>query len=81
MNNALKHAKPAEIRLGLECDAGALVLEVDDDGDGLPDAPAEAGGIGLRVMRHRAELIGGTLEIGSPPAGGTRIACRIPMPL
>ena len=81
VNNALKHAKPAEIRLGLECDAGALVLEVDDDGDGLPDAPAEAGGIGLRVMRHRAELIGGTLEIGSPPAGGTRIACRVPMPL
>jgi signal transduction histidine kinase len=32
------------------------------------------------VMRHRAELIGAQFEIGSPPAGGTRIACHIPAP-
>jgi signal transduction histidine kinase len=78
VNNALKHAMAKEIRLGLERREDTLVLEVEDDGDGLPDSPSAEGGIGLRVMRHRAELIGGTLEIGSPPAGGTRIACFIP---
>ena len=85
VNNALKHAAPREIRIGLEQSEGRLVLEVDDDGEGLPEPMApghslnDAGeGIGLSVMRHRATLLGGTLEIGSPPAGGARVTCIIP---
>ena len=54
-----------------------LVLEVDDDGDGFDEPAPSAGGIGLRVMRYRARLIGGILEIGSAPAGGARISCRV----
>ena len=80
VNNALKHAAPQEIRIGLERRNGAVVLEVDDDGDGLPERPARKGnGIGLEVMRHRAQIAGGSLEIGSAPAGGTRISCSIPL--
>jgi signal transduction histidine kinase len=78
VNNALKHAAPREIRIGLERHAERLVLEVDDDGEGLADALVSGDGIGHRVMRHRALLIGGTCEIGSSPAGGTRMACNIP---
>jgi signal transduction histidine kinase len=77
VNNALKHAAPSEIRIGLERQNGALVLEVDDDGEGLNESASLATGIGLRVMRYRARLIGGNLEIGSPPAGGTRVCCRV----
>jgi signal transduction histidine kinase len=77
VNNALKHAAPSEIRIGLERQNGALVLEVDDDGEGLNESTPLAIGIGLRVMRYRARLIGGALEIGSPPAGGTRVCCRV----
>jgi signal transduction histidine kinase len=77
VNNALKHAAPSEIRIGLERQNGALVLEVDDDGEGLNESAPLATGIGLRVMRYRARLIGGALEIGSPPAGGTRVCCRV----
>jgi len=79
VNNALKHAAPAEIRIGLERRNGAVVLEVDDDGDGLPEKRTDGSGIGLEVMRHRAQIAGGTLEIGSAPAGGTRIACTVPI--
>jgi signal transduction histidine kinase len=78
VNNALKHAAPREIRIGLERHAERLVLEVDDDGEGLANTPVPGDGIGHRVMRHRALLIGGTFEIGSSPAGGTRMACNIP---
>ena len=80
VNNALKHAAASEIRIGLERRGSFGVLEVDDDGEGLPDPAPASGGIGLRVMRYRAQLIGGELEISSPPAGGTRIACRFPLP-
>ena len=78
VNNALKHAAPGEIRIGLECRGGFLVLEIDDDGCGLPEVPAEGGGIGFRIMQHRAEVMGGRMEHGAPPAGGTRIAVHIP---
>jgi signal transduction histidine kinase len=77
LNNALKHASPSEIRIGLESRDGVLVLEVDDDGDGLHEKAEAGDGIGLRVMCYRAHLIGGTLEIGPAPAGGTRVKCRV----
>ena len=76
VNNALKHAECSEIRIGLERRGDALLLEVEDDGAGFDEAP-DAEGIGFRVMRYRAKIIGGELEIGSAPAGGARILCRI----
>jgi nitrate/nitrite-specific signal transduction histidine kinase len=63
-----------------ECRDHALVLEVDDNGEGLDETASPADGIGLRVMRYRARLIEGDLGIGSPPAGGTRISCRVKLP-
>jgi signal transduction histidine kinase len=81
VNNALKHASPAEIRIGLGSSDGSVVLEVDDDGGGIPAEPTGSKGIGLRVMRYRARTIGARLETGSPPAGGTRISCTIPGPV
>jgi signal transduction histidine kinase len=79
VTNAVKHANPSEIRIGLERRDGTLLLEIDDDGDGFDEFTATSG-IGLRVMRHRAQLIGGTLEVGSAPAGGARISCRVKLP-
>lgn len=78
--NALKHAGASEIRIGLERRGGDLVLEVDDDGEGIQECTETRFGIGLRVMRYRAQLIGGELEIAPAPAGGTRISCRTKIP-
>jgi signal transduction histidine kinase len=50
-------------------------LTVDDDGLGLRDA-AEGGGI--LGMRERAALLGGSVETGRSPRGGTRITARLP---
>jgi signal transduction histidine kinase len=81
VNNALKHADAGEIRIGLELRDRCLVLEIDDDGCGLSDELTKRDGIGFRVMQHRAEVMGGRMEYGAPPAGGTRIAVQIPFPL
>jgi signal transduction histidine kinase len=80
VNNALKHAAPSEIRIGLERRDGMLVIEVDDDGGGFDEKAEARDGIGLRVMRYRASLIGGGLKIGSAPAGGARISCQVKEP-
>ena len=75
--NALKHAAASEIRIGLECRNGSLLLEVEDDGEGLSDNAPPTGGIGLQVMRYRARLIDALFEIGAAPAGGTRVSSRL----
>jgi signal transduction histidine kinase len=80
VNNALKHAAPSEIRIGLEQRDGWLVLEVDDDGEGFAESGLPNDGIGLRVMRYRVRLLGGVLEIDSAPAGGARVCCRVKFP-
>lgn len=71
----------------------SVVLQVDNDGcppateqdgtsspsDSTPD-DTSAGGSGLRIMRHRAERLGGSFTFSSSDSEGTRIICRIPVP-
>ena len=79
VNNALRHATPREIRIGLKHENNRLVLEVEDDGDGMPDHPPPGEGMGLHIMRHRAHLLGGNLALAAAPAGGTLLRCEIPL--
>jgi len=56
---------------------------VEDDGDGFdPEGVGNATpswGVGLRSMRERAEMLGGTVRIDSEPEAGTRVALRVPL--
>ncbi|MEX1364916.1 MAG: PAS domain S-box protein, partial [Nannocystaceae bacterium] len=78
-NNALKHGKASRIILRLEDDEdGSLVLSICDDGQGLPLArPTE--GLGLRLMKLRAETVGAKLGIFNLEQGGTRVSCTLPV--
>jgi signal transduction histidine kinase len=81
LTNALKHAHPAEIRIGLHRDDAGLTLEVEDDGEGFaaaPDGPEPGPGLGLSLMRHRAQLLGGDLQLCPAAAGGTLLRCVVP---
>ena len=78
-NNALKHAAPGEIRIGLQRVANRLVLEVEDDGEGMPEPLPSGDGMGLRVMQHRAHMLGGYLALSAAPAGGTLLHCEVPI--
>lgn len=82
LNNAIKHAKSDRIRLSIyqeppEVDrheGSTFTIEVADNGMGLPDTVPERG-MGLRIMRYRAETIGAELLIDRLEPG-TRIRCR-----
>lgn len=75
--NALRHAKASQIDIELRTSPEALELHVADNGQGPPASDANLPGMGLRVMAHRAELIGGQFDIAAGSAGGTRVSCRI----
>ncbi len=78
VNNAVKHSGGTRILLRLERASDAAVLSVADDGVGLPEWASPEEGMGLRTMSYRASLMGGMLQVHSPPQGGTVVECRIP---
>ena len=67
LNNAVKHAAPREIRLGLEWREDLLTIEVADDGRGFDANGAAAQGNGLENMEKRLRGVGGELRIESQP--------------
>ncbi|OPZ14263.1 MAG: Sensor histidine kinase LiaS [candidate division BRC1 bacterium ADurb.BinA364] len=78
--NAIRHGEPSQIVVRLTREHGSLVLSIRDDGKGFDPAAANGGGLGLGIMRHRAEAIGGSFEIQSRPGGGAIVRCIAPMP-
>jgi len=78
LTNTLRHAGPATATVSVDYGAGALRVEVTDTGRG-PDGPAGGPGHGLRGMRERAAVAGGTLETGPLPHGGFRVAASLPL--
>ena len=60
--------------VSVEAGRGGLSLSVRDDGAG----GADPGGAGLTGLRERAEALGGTLRLTSPPGGGTSVDVRLP---
>ncbi|WP_405462028.1 GAF domain-containing protein [Streptomyces sp. NBC_00101] len=80
VSNASRHARASRIDIVLTADE-AVTLTVTDDGTGLDDraAAGRPGGGGLANMRTRAELCGGTLTVGRPAGGGTRITWSAPL--
>ena len=78
INNAVRHSECSQATVELSISAGSLILEVTDNGKGLP-AAANGQGTGLESMRARAEKLGGSLQIESEK--GTRITLKIPIAL
>ena len=78
VHNAIKHAKPSRIIIRLEATAERGCLSVMDDGNGMPEGRSSGSGMGLDMMRYRANMVGGALKIQKAPSGGTIIACTFP---
>ena len=70
VNNAARHSGARNIDVEVVADAVQTVVTVTDDGVGMP-VDADTAGMGLRIMRHRARMIGGSLEIRPSAGGGT----------
>ncbi|GLW34210.1 sensor histidine kinase [Actinoplanes regularis] len=75
LTNVLRHANAAEADVIVRVTGTAVELEVRDDGDGS----GAGAGNGIRGMRERATLLGGTLTAGSDPErGGFVVRAHLP---
>jgi signal transduction histidine kinase len=77
LTNVARHAGARSVSVRLACDEATVELRVHDDGIGLA-APLRAEGLGLRGMRERAALLGGSVEVESQRGVGTTITARFP---
>ena len=81
-NNALRHGRPSAVTITIEhADEGIagrdrIVLEIADNGQGMPDATAA--GFGLRGMVERVTALGGRLDLHSGPEGGLVVKATLP---
>ncbi len=77
--NVARHAEAGRcvVRLALDEEAGALRLEVADDGRGIGED--KGSGVGLHSMRERAAELGGSVTFGSPAGGGAVVLARLPL--
>jgi PAS domain S-box-containing protein len=77
INNAIKHGRAGLIEIRLFDDNDGLYLEIQDNGAGADDTFTESKGIGLRIMRYRAGIIGGFCSFEAGPEGFTvRVTIR-----
>ena len=76
--NVVRHARASHcsIRIRLDEDAGALSVEVEDDGRGIRDD--DRAGVGMSSMRERTEELGGRCTVKSVTGGGTLVRALLP---
>lgn len=80
VQNAARHADATNILLRVRINGPDVELLVVDDGKGFDPLKVARVGMGLRMMRFRAQLINGYLSVESRPDGGATVRCRCPVP-
>ena len=77
LTNIARHAEASEAVVRLHRRDNRIVLQIEDNGKGIPDRPAA--GLGLIAMRERAELLRGSLEVKRNAPCGTLISLEAPL--
>src|ERR1017187_7595466 len=70
VSNAIRHGKPKRIVITLANRGGRMTLAVEDDGVGVPETWQKGQGLGIRIMAHRAAMLGASFSIEPNPTGG-----------
>lgn len=78
IHNVVKHARAQSVHLRVRLEDGRAVLEIQDDGCGLPPDASSRGRHGLGNMQKRMQDIGGTVRIESAPGQGTLVRFIFP---
>lgn len=75
INNAIKHGRAKGIDISLNGVNETITLSILDNGVGIADKRSSGPGMGLRIMKYRADLIGATLRIAPGKGQGTEVTC------
>ena len=79
ISNAIKHGQAKLIIVSLSSTADQLMLRIWNNGTEFRTGASVGGGLGLRIMQYRAEMIGASLKINSAIDKGATVECRFKM--
>lgn len=80
VTNAIKHGRTKNIGIRIVHGSGECTLSIENDGRDFPKKFEEQGtGMGLQIMDHRVDLIGGQVTIRKGPKSGTLVTCTFPI--
>jgi len=80
VNNSVRHGKARNVRIRMIWAHKSVKITVIDDGVGLSEKTTARPGLGLRIMQHRARMLGASLTVErAAPEGGTVVTCVCPL--
>lgn len=78
LGNAARHSQATLVKVILDMGEDRIRVSVDDNGKGFdPDAIQQGSSLGLKLIRERAEMLGGSCETDSAPGKGARISFAV----
>lgn len=79
LGNAARHSQATQVKVLLDVGDDRVRVSVEDNGKGFdPDVVQQGSSLGLKLIRERAEMLGGTFELDSAVGRGTRISFAVP---
>jgi len=79
LGNAARHSQASLVKVSVDMGEDRIRVSVDDNGKGFdPDSIQQGNSLGLKLIRERAEMLGGSFEIDSAIGKGTRILFAVP---
>jgi PAS domain S-box-containing protein len=76
--NAIRHGRVTQVTIDLATGDGSLTLCVQDNGRGFDERNATSNGMGMKLMRYRAQMLGGDVAISNNSGGGVVVRCTCP---
>ena len=76
--NAIRHGRVTQVTIELATAEGTLTLSVQDNGRGFDERNASNNGMGMKLMRYRAQMLGGDVAIANNKGGGVIVRCTCP---
>ena len=77
--NAARHSQATLVKVALDMGEDRIRVSVDDNGKGFdPDSVLQGNSLGLKLIRERAEMLGGIFEVDSAMGKGSRISFAVP---
>jgi two-component system sensor histidine kinase DegS len=79
LGNAARHSQATLVKVLVDLGEDRVRVSVDDNGRGFdPDSIQQSNSLGLKLIRERAEMLGGSFEVDSNPGKGTRVSFAVP---
>jgi two-component system CheB/CheR fusion protein len=79
VRNAATHGEAKNVTLSIDKPDDHLSITIRDDGIGLGNSTESPDGKGIRIMKHRMDLLGGTFSFENGKDGGSLVTCRLPL--